>query len=246
MNIFELMDSKSKSYTKTDRSIYDRCKKNYDIFSTEPIAVLTEQYNLSQASLTRFAKKLGFSGFNEFQFRLSQDIAEKDSHAQMSSTEIYSKVPQEVKAALDPAMLKKLAEDILQADTIYPFGYSFSSLPGDYLAMSLRIQGIPHCEVPNLAHLSYRFKENDIIILFSVAGNVTGNYSVYRTRSGSKKVLVTMNPKHRLIPESDYVFILPDINAAYGASAVACETIAFILFCDALSETLHQLKKAKQ
>ena len=74
MNLFEHMDAMASSFTKTDHYIYTQCKKFTTDFAEDSITMITQNHNISQPALTRFAKKLGFSGFNEFQFALAMQV----------------------------------------------------------------------------------------------------------------------------------------------------------------------------
>ena len=76
MNLFEHMDAMASSFTKTDHYIYTQCKKFTTDFAEDSITTITQNHNISQPALTRFAKKLGFSGFNEFQFALAMQVEE--------------------------------------------------------------------------------------------------------------------------------------------------------------------------
>ena len=85
MNILDLIDTKVSSYTKTDRFIYEKLKKFPERFAENSYSDAVEEFGVSPAALTRFAKKLGFNGFNEFQFQLISDLRERNNDQQSSS-----------------------------------------------------------------------------------------------------------------------------------------------------------------
>ena len=69
MNPYELIDLKKSSFTKTDLHIVDLVTKNADaIFRNATITNLAKEYGISQASLTRFIQKLGYTSYSEFKF----------------------------------------------------------------------------------------------------------------------------------------------------------------------------------
>lgn len=69
MNIIDRMDTLVAAYTATDRKIYEFIKKFPEQFASCSLNEIVERFKISQPALTRFAKKLGFSGFLEFQYQ---------------------------------------------------------------------------------------------------------------------------------------------------------------------------------
>ncbi len=248
MNIFELMDSKYKSYTNTDMYIYDRCKKNFPYFASESIGHITERYSVSQASLTRFAKKLGFTGFNEFQYQLSQDLRTLDNKSpEESLAAVYGRVMQSVEETVDLAVLDDVAERLIKAEHAYFCGLSFSELPATYLEMSLRFRDINHGEFMNFYRNLYNLKKNHIVVLFSTAGSAAyasgASGVLFKHEREDYQVLVTMNPKHPLKQYFDQVIVLPDVSSAYGSRAVSADTMAFFMFAELLLQAIDRKKK---
>ena len=74
MNIFELMDSKVSSFSKTDKAIYEQIKKFPEEFANSSLNVLCDSGSFTKSAMTRFAQKLGFAGYTEFQYQFQQDI----------------------------------------------------------------------------------------------------------------------------------------------------------------------------
>lgn len=244
MNIYELMDSKRKSYTNTDNYIYQMCRKNPDVFANEPINSLVGIYNLSQPSLTRFAKKLGFNGFNEFQYQLSQDLQGMGEDKEESASVAYGKVLRSVEEAIDPAELEALAGKLISSDFVYMAGSSFSEIPAQYLHMAFNITRFKHSEIVDFNHTFFAPRQNDTVITFSVAGGISALTSDYSfVDNAGYSILVTMNPKHPLRKHFTKIVLLPDVKAAYGNQLVSSETMAFLMFCDMLIDKITKLQK---
>ena len=74
MNIFELMESRKNTFSATDRKIYENIKKFPQSYAENKISDLVQSFGFSQAALTRFAKRLGFEGFNVFQYQFRLDF----------------------------------------------------------------------------------------------------------------------------------------------------------------------------
>lgn len=76
-NVFYIMAEKYDRFTKTFRIISDYIKENYTYAAFLSIQELSEKMGISPASITRFSRELGYSGFHEFQKEI-QKITQKE------------------------------------------------------------------------------------------------------------------------------------------------------------------------
>ena len=139
MNILDLIDTKVSSYTKTDRFIYEKLKKFPERFAENSYSDAVEEFGVSPAALTRFAKKLGFNGFNEFQFQLISDLRERNNDQQSSSmAEKFGKALVRTEESISAKQIDRTADEIIKAERVFCFGFNASSLPARFLWDSLR------------------------------------------------------------------------------------------------------------
>ena len=250
MNILELMDSRYKSFTKTDLIIYNGCKKNPPLFARGSISEITAVYGVSQPALTRFAKRLDLSGFNEFQFQLEQCLKDGVTERQNEThAEKYAHVLKAVEDSTSLEQVRSVAEKIYKSDHFYLHGNSLSEVPPMYLTKALGITGAAHADLLELSRYSYRFTNRDVIMDFSVTGQtihtVPVNHILYKKNHKPYQILITMNPKHPLKAYFDEIILLPDSQAVYGSEAACSDTMAFMMFCDMLITELNRLKESE-
>ena len=74
MDIFEQMKIKRSSFSNMDSRIYESIRKFPEMYASSTISELVQNTGFSQAALTRFAKRLGFDGFNLFQYQFRMDL----------------------------------------------------------------------------------------------------------------------------------------------------------------------------
>jgi len=122
-----------------------------------PIADLARNTNSGPASIVRFCRTLGFSGFREFKIALSGEIergraleAQRDTPQDSSvapKISVLSSALQNSIAAsarmLDDSQVKNLANRVRTAGRIGVFGIGPSSVCADILAMRLTWLGFP-------------------------------------------------------------------------------------------------------
>lgn len=76
-NIFNIIDEKYSSFTKTFKLISDYIKENYSKIVFLSIQELGESMGVSNSSITRYCKELGYEGYAEFQ-KAIQTLVQKD------------------------------------------------------------------------------------------------------------------------------------------------------------------------
>ena len=96
---------------------------------------VAQTLHISQAALTRFAKKCGFKGYREFSFQYLQDLqkaqTESDNMQSSLSRHVlynYNQIHQQTKELIDEEKLERVAQIIEEADRVYFFGTGSSGL----------------------------------------------------------------------------------------------------------------------
>ncbi len=245
MTIFELMDSMKNKYTKTDLQIYEFIKKFPNKFQSDPITDLVENFGFSQPSLTRFAKKLGFSGFNQFQYQLQNDMNQPSLQTE-SRSQFYAKFLEMTESSINQKDLKKITMYITNADRIIFGGNHISSIPANYLDLSFKLLSTKATAILQEGQPSFPLRKNDVFLLFSsYTGKGFKNYPTKLDSKGVHTILVTLTPKHPLRKEFEIVFVLPESQSIHNSKTVMTETFAYFMFIDLLLESLKQYRNEK-
>jgi RpiR family murPQ operon transcriptional repressor len=135
----------NESFTKTEKKIAEYILKNLEITKEKRAKELGELIGISQPSIIRFAKKLGYKGFPEFKIALSEAIIRKKTkkskilHDKISiedkNFEIIKKLGyQNIEAIkntislLNIEEIQEVVKKIENAEKIYILGAGFSGL----------------------------------------------------------------------------------------------------------------------
>lgn len=243
MNALEIMESKLSSFSKTDRVIYEMIKKFPANWATQSISEISDEFQVTKPALTRFAKKLGFGGFAEFQYQLAQDLKEVELNKKsVSRADIYSKLLRQTEESIDREALKDLAVRMKQSRKVMTMGSNLSRLPAEELLIGLSLHDEIVSFMPPADIVPYHYSEKDMIIIYSaISGSSHQEFLKGFRREGVTKpylVLVTVNSKHPLRHNFDQVIVLPTLRLQDSSNIVLSDTFAFLMFNDLLTAEL--------
>ena len=245
MNIFELMDLRASSFSKTDRRIYEAVKKFPDSFATKSITEISETSGFSKPALSRFAKKLDFGGFTEFQYQFAQQLKNRQEETEKTgNAEIYGRLLKQVEQSVPGKTIDDLIARMRMSRSVSIYGSNLSRLPAEMLYMSLQFETDFISVLPPVDMNHYHHHPDDLYIIYSaISGDSHQTLMKELRKLGSQKpylVLVTANSKHPLRHNFDEVIVLPSVSLASGNRIVYSDTFAFMMFNEMIYEHLHQ------
>lgn len=242
MNTIELMDGSVSSFSKTDRAIYEAIRKFPDLFAMSSVTEIANRGGFSKPALTRFAQRLGFGGFIEFQYQFAQDLEERRQRSDApTNAEVYGGLLKLVEERLDRDQLQALVERMRASRHVYLMGYNLSRIPAEELNIALQFDPSIHASYPQVDVLQ-RFASDDLLIIYSAVGGDSYKSLLheFKIRRNTKPymVLVTTNSKHPLRRNFDEVFALPTATVATSNRTVLADTFSFLMFNDLLTGLL--------
>lgn len=242
MNTIELMDGSVSSFSKTDRAIYEAVRKFPDTFATSSVTQLSLSAGFSKPALTRFAQRLGFSGFVEFQFQFAQDLEQARARTDApTSAEVYGSLLKAVEERLDRSQLSALIDRMRTSRHTYLMGYNLSRIPAEELNIALQFHADIAVSFPQI-DVMQRFMPDDLLIVYSAVGGDSYKGLLHEFKIGRNTkpymVLVTTNSKHPLRRHFDEVIVLPTATITSGSRTVLADTFAFLMFNDILTALL--------
>lgn len=234
-----------------------------DVVLAEPAAVaamtiadVAAHADCSEATVVRFTKEIGYTGYRQFRFALHEETAQRaGAPAEVYATDIdpaddLSVVIAKIAAAdaraahdtvgmLDTAVLDAVAQHAVTARRILLVGVGASALPAQDLQQKLFRVGLPavayldiHHGLPAAALLS----PDDLCIAFSHSGRTaeTLDLAVVAARSGAVTVAVTEAPRSVLARACDHVLVTAasesEVRSGATASRIAQLTVVDCLF----------------
>ena len=179
---------------------------------------VAQTLHISQAALTRFAKKCGFKGHREFSFQYLQDLqkaqTESDNMQSSLSRHVlynYNQIHQQTKELIDEEKLERVAQIIEEADRVYFFGTGSSGLVARDMKLRFMRLGVV-CEAltdqDGFAWTTSILDKNCLVIGFSLSGQTQSiiDSLIDAKNMGAKTILVTGQPEKI---QEDFTEVVP-------------------------------------
>ena len=166
---------------------------------------VTQNLHISQAALTRFAKKCGFTGYREFVFQYQHQSSKADTHSHKHSPltkrvlRSYSIMREQTQDLIDEEQLERVAQLIDDAERVYFFGTGSSGLIAREMKLRFMRLGVV-CEAltdqDGFAWTTSIMDENCLVLGFSLSGTTQSvlDSLLDAKEMGAKTILFTSAP----------------------------------------------------
>ena len=255
---------------KAERQIADWLIKNPGEILPLSIVDLAERCDCSEATIVRFSKRLGFSGYQELKISLAQEsnaaTASTNITAEDTLSEIYDKVCNDIycslertKLALDQNSLKSACEKISAAKKIVIFGLGNSAAIALDASHKLLRAGCNafaysdnHMQVIVASHLA----PGDVAIAISHSGSSKDIVEALKIakEAGATTIAITNSGKSPIQKFSDYLLFTASDETKYNILALnsriaqlsIINAIYFYLVYHKSEKTLESIKETER
>lgn len=255
---------------KAEKQVADWIKENPGKIISLSIVELAEQCKCSEATIVRFSKRLGLSGYQELKISLASEGGGSpvSTHisAEDSSYQIYEKVCNDIylslektKKSLNPESLALAAEKICNAEKIVVFGLGNSAsiaLDASHKFLRAGLNAVAysdnHMQVIAASHLT----ENDVVIAISHSGSSKDIVDALKIAKehGATTIAVTNTGKSPILKYSDIVLSTSADETKYNILALnsrivqlaIIDTLYFYVVYSRSKESLESIKETER
>ena len=187
---------------------------------------VTQKLHISQAALTRFAKKCGFTGYREFVFQYQHQASKQDTHSHKHSPltkrvlRSYSIMREQTKDLIDEEQLERVAQLIDDAERVYFFGTGSSGLIAREMKLRFMRLGVV-CEAltdrDGFAWTTSIMDENCLVLGFSLSGTTQSvlDSLLDAKDMGAKTILFTSSPSKDCQAYTETVLVASHSQSSY-------------------------------
>ena len=187
---------------------------------------VTQKLHVSQAALTRFAKKCGFTGYREFVFQYQHQASKQDTHSHKHSPltkrvlRSYSIMREHTQDLIDEAQLERVAQLIENAERVYFFGTGSSGLIAREMKLRFMRLGVV-CEAltdqDGFAWTTSIMDENCLVLGFSLSGTTQSvlDSLLDAKEMGAKTILFTSAPNKNSQAYTETVLVASHSQSSY-------------------------------
>ena len=187
---------------------------------------VTQKLHISQAALTRFAKKCGFTGYREFVFQYQHQASKPDTHSHKHSPltkrvlRSYSNLREQTQDLIDEEQLERVAQLIDDAERVYFFGTGSSGLIAREMKLRFMRLGVV-CEAltdqDGFAWTTSIMDENCLVLGFSLSGTTQSvlDSLLDAKEMGAKTILFTSAPNKNSHAYTETVLVASHSQSSY-------------------------------
>lgn len=187
---------------------------------------VTQKLHISQAALTRFAKKCGFTGYREFIFQYQHQASKPDTHSHKHSPltkrvlRSYSIMREQTQDLIDEEQLERVAQSIDDAERVYFFGTGSSGLIAREMKLRFMRLGVV-CEAltdqDGFAWTTSIMDENCLVLGFSLSGTTQSvlDSLLDAKEMGAKTILFTSSPSKDCQAYTETVLVASHSQSSY-------------------------------
>ena len=187
---------------------------------------VTQKLHISQAALTRFSKKCGFTGYREFVFQYQHQASKPDTHSHKHSPltkrvlRSYSIMREQTQDLIDEEQLERVAQLINDAERVYFFGTGSSGLIAREMKLRFMRLGVV-CEAltdqDGFAWTTSIMDENCLVLGFSLSGTTQSvlDSLLDAKEMGAKTILFTSAPDKNSQAYTETVLVASHSQSSY-------------------------------
>ncbi len=246
-NFLSKIDESKTKFTKTEKVLIENLKavREADLIYMS-ITELAGKINIAEATILRFCKKLGYSGFQDFKLSLSQHIG---SQVVPEALTRGDKLLEKTKSALlrtasllDYDMINDIAQRIIDANNVCVFGVGNSAVTPLFTSQRLIKLGI-NISFSSDSHVqsivASNLNEKDLVILISVSGSTKDTIDVAEIAVERKTpvIVITNYPNSPICKYATYVLASSGREAAYEGGTF-CSIASQMFILDIIIDTI--------
>lgn len=218
-SVVPMIESNYDNFTTVEKNIADffiKNRKKVD-FSAKSVA---ERLYVSEASLSRFAKKCGYRGYREFVYQYEKTFVEKQESITGNTRMVlnaYQELLNKTYSLMDEVQIGRIAKYLNKAERVFVCGMGSSGFASDEMEMRFMRVGVDINSVKDIDIMRMQtvFRDNRSLIFgISISGEREAVLYFLREsyKRGAKSVLITANNKPEFDAFCDEVVLIPSLK----------------------------------
>lgn len=253
-------------FTEVEQNIAKYILDNPKYVVNQSVHSLAETINVSPASITRFAKKIGYKGFPELKIDLASDdrevimnyseaILQRDDLATLCMKSKHSALQtiEQTFQLLNMHHLEQAISALCQCYNIYVFGFGTSGIIAQDFQQKLSRIGRNviyfsdhQIQIASAAHL----RSDDVAIAISYSGETKPINEImrYAKEQGARTIAITQYSSNTLSKIADYSLYVPMSEKEIRIGAIQSRDASFVisdlLYLGIAHENMEQTKES--
>lgn len=223
MSILKQLEEPNFRATKSDRVLIEYIKENIEDVVYKPISQISKESGIGEATITRFSKKMGYSGLHDFKVTLSREISglknrniinksiENDEGVMESARKLFDsniRILENTFNIIDGNDIEKATDMIINAKKVFFIGIGYSGMTAEDSNYKFSRIGF-NCMAIGSSHdmimMAALMDEDDVVVAISHSGEtdeIVKAVSIAKA-NGARVISVTEDKSSRLRDVSD-------------------------------------------
>ena len=218
-SVLPIIESNYKNFTPLEKTIADFFINNKEQtdFSAKAVA---KRLFVSEASLSRFAKKCGYRGYREFIYQYEETFMGKDAAAASHTRMVlnaYHELLNKTYSLLDEEQILRICDLLEQAERVFVCGRGNSGLAARemmlrFVRIGVDIDAVQDADLMRIQAVFQ--KEGSVVIGISIGGEAKDVLYMLREshRRGAKTILITGNNREEHREFCDELVLIPSLK----------------------------------
>lgn len=223
MSILKQLEEPNFKATKSDRVLIEYIKENIEDVVYKPISQISKESGIGEATITRFSKKMGYSGLHDFKVTLSREISglknrniinksiENNEGVMESAKKLFDsniRILENTFNIIDGNDIEKATDMIINAKKVFFIGIGYSGMTAEDSNYKFSRIGF-NCMAIGSSHdmimMAALMDEDDVVVAISHSGEtdeIIKAVSIAK-ENGARVISVTEDRSSRLRDVSD-------------------------------------------
>ncbi len=256
MNPLDKINAYYPELTATDRELALYFTANPHDVVTKNTEIIAREAKTSKAAISRFCKKIGFSGYSEFRYELSRFLVSRNDQVEneeekdpiTSITDLYSDYIKDIRNYVTADQFNALAVDFLKTPKIKILGMNRSFNSAAQLRQRLLRMGYDNSEAvgdrDSMNDIFNLMDKDYLLVIFTTTDN-TRTYTPVLSgleKNGGKLAVITMNRNLPFRKNCDHFIVLPRISKDSNMSFLDDQAL-FMVFIEILLNFIAKTHK---
>ena len=223
MSILKQLEEPNFKATKSDRVLIEYIKENIEDVVYKPISQISKESGIGEATITRFSKKMGYSGLHDFKVTLSREISglknrniinksiENDEGVMESARKLFDsniRILENTFNIIDGNDIEKATDMIINAKKVFFIGIGYSGMTAEDSNYKFSRIGF-NCMSLDSSHdmimMAALMDEDDVVVAISHSGETDETVKAVSIAkaNGARVISVTEDRSSRLRDVSD-------------------------------------------
>ena len=237
MSILKQLEEPNFKATKSDKVLIEYIKENIEDVFYKSISQISKESGIGEATITRFSKKMGYSGLQDFKVTLAREISglknrkiinrsiENDEGVMESARKLFNsniRILENTFNIIDGNDIEKATDMIINAKKVFFIGIGYSGMTAEdsnYKFSRIGFNCMSLDSSHNMIMMASLMDEDDVIVAISHSGEtdeIIKTVNIAKS-NGASVISVTEDKSSRLRDVSD-------VNLGYFSGESILET----------------------